>query len=166
MIPTQAHEITFSVTMDTITGPHTRWAIPAVRLGVQDAVSRFRLPPTGRWQAALEAEDEYFWIIRLTTKGRTDAVVVTSSLEYPRDLRRRVVEAIRDSDPEDKCLELFEQRLSQLDGRPVRVVARPERDGTHLGRGDAILDRGGHLLATEHTTVELPPGRAGPPCAV
>lgn len=53
---------------------------------------------------------------------------------------------------EDAAFEHLCAVLSEYDGRPVRVISRPDREGV-AGGCDAILARGSLRVAAEHTCV-------------
>ena len=55
---------------------------------------------------------------------------------------------------QERTIEQFCARLSAIEGQEVRIVERPDHDNPGQGGCDAIIDRGGHRFALEHTTVD------------
>jgi hypothetical protein len=65
-----------------------------------------------------------------------------------------------DAGRENLCLDLLLERLRSIDGRSATIVARPERDKTHLvgpRPADAIVESDGRLTAVEHTSIDMLP---------
>jgi len=57
-------------------------------------------------------------------------------------------------DLEDQILQQFCSLLTVTDGKPARIIGRPDRENPGRGGCDALVDRGGEEWAVEHTSVD------------
>ena len=57
------------------------------------------------------------------------------------------------SDHETVVIEGFCRRINQIEGVPVRVLSRPDRENPGKSGCDAIIERGNERCALEHTTI-------------
>ncbi len=60
---------------------------------------------------------------------------------------------MRTNKREDKVIEQFCERLSEIELQTVQVVERPDRDYPGLGGCDAVIERGNRRFALEHTSI-------------